>query len=58
MKRYIKIGTIGFLILWAIFSFIDYNFARTTYGGMYLTKYNFLVVAYNTLDNLLKGFMF
>ena len=49
------IFTIGF---WAIFSFVDYSFARTMYGGMYLTDGNMAVVLYRTLDNLLQGFIF
>lgn len=45
------------LTTWIAISFIDYNFARTMYGGMILSKYNILVVLHNITDNLLKGFI-
>lgn len=58
MKKAIKRTLIFMIGFWAIFSFVDYNFARTMYGGMYLTDCNMAVVLYRTLDNLLQGFMF
>ena len=58
MKKYIVKGTVWFVALWVIFSFTDYHFARTMYGGMELSPLNLLVVLFNLFDNLLQGFMF
>ena len=58
MKRYIVKGTVWFMALWVIFSFVDYHFAQTMYGGNVLTDWNIVVVMYKILDALLIGFIF
>jgi hypothetical protein len=58
MLKFIKRAVKLFLGAWIVISFIDYNFARTMYGGMVLSDYNILVVAYKLLDRILQGFIF
>ena len=57
MKKLIKLSNI-LVGIWSLWSFVDFAFARTMYGGMYLTDCNMAVVLYKTLDSLLQGFMF
>ena len=57
MNKLIKLSRI-FAGSYAVWSFIDFAFARTMYGGMCLSNYNVAVVLYRTLDNLLQGFIF
>ena len=58
MKKVIKRTLIFMIGCWALWSFVDYNFARTMYGGMCLSQHNILVIGYQTLDYILQGFMF
>ena len=58
MKKAIKRTSVLILGVWVLVSFIDFNLARTSFGGMRLSEQNILVVGYQTLDYILKGFMF
>ncbi len=58
MKKVIKRTLIFIIGFWVLLSFVDYNYARTMYGGMYLSQHNILVIGYQTLDYILQGFMF
>ena len=57
MKKLIRLMYI-LVGVWAIVSFVDFAFARTMYGGMWLSKYNIVVVLYRALESPLQGFTF
>ena len=54
MKKYIARVLIGVIALWVMFSFVDYHFAQTMYGGMELSPCNLLVVLYKTINPLMS----
>lgn len=57
MKTFKKI-LFAILIFWSVYTFIDFNFAKTMYSGMELSEYNLIVIIFNICDKLLSGFIF
>lgn len=49
---------VGLIGVWLFYSVIDFAFARSMYGGMWLSKYNIVVVLYKAFNNMLIGFKF
>ena len=50
--------SIMLVISWIMASILDFWIAQSFFGDMQLSKFNIIVVMYNTLDTILKGFIF